>query len=298
MEDLLVFDDAALQGLLCHTGFGLVIEDLAHGLHGIPGQVIQRIERNVSASNRAAFLDELQRDIPPERIDVARRTVLDRLFWELTYWKTPDLYEELTEGERPHPGIFEQLEPDIRGNVVLDAGAGSGRASLECVKHGAEKVYAIEPSPGLLRILQKKLGAAHTRIVLRRGRFDAIPLPDKSVDLAISCSAFTADPTQGGEAGLAELHRVTRNGGKVVIIWPRVQDYDWLARHGFNYVTIEEEQEMYVHFRSLQSALRCARHFYAHNPEIERFIERERRSDVPFSILGINPPRDYCWLIV
>lgn len=298
MEDLLVFDDAALQGLLCHAGFGLAIEDLAHGLHGIPGQVIRRIERNVSASNRAAFLDELQRDIPPERIDVARRTVLDRLFWELTYWKTPDLYEELTEGERPHPGIFQQLEPDIRGNVVLDAGAGSGRASLECVKHGAEKVYAIEPSPGLLRILQKKLGAAHTRIVLRRGRFDAIPLPDKSVDLAISCSAFTADPTQGGEAGLAELQRVTRNGGKVVIIWPRVQDYDWLARHGFNYVTIEEEQEMYVHFRSLQSALRCARHFYAHNPEVERFIERERRSDVPFSILGINPPRDYCWLIV
>ena len=53
MEDLLVFDDAALQGLLCHAGFGLTVEDLAHSLHGISRQVIRRIERNVSASNRA-----------------------------------------------------------------------------------------------------------------------------------------------------------------------------------------------------------------------------------------------------
>jgi ubiquinone/menaquinone biosynthesis C-methylase UbiE len=298
MEDLVVFDDSALQSLLCHQGFGLSVEDLAQSLHGISTQVVERIERNVSTNNYAAFREELQRAIPPEQVDRARRIVLDTLFWELTYWKTPDLYEELTEGERLHPGIFQQLEPDIRGNTVLDAGAGSGRASFECVRYGAEKVYAVEPSPGLLRILQQKLGPAQDQIMPLQGRFDAIPLPVKSVDLAISCSAFTADPTQGGEPGLAELQRVTRSGGKVVIIWPRAQDYGWLARHGFNYVTLPIEQEMCVHFRSLQSALDCARHFYAHNPEVARFIEREHRSDVPFSILGINPPCDYCWLVV
>jgi SAM-dependent methyltransferase len=298
IEDLMVFDDAALQSLLCHEGFGLAVEDLAHSLHGMSEQVIQCIERNVPGDHRAAFLDELQQRISPERVEAARRAVLDRLFWELTYWKTPDLYEELTEGERLHSGIFQQLEPNIHGKVVLDAGAGSGRASLECVRYGAKKVYAVEPSPELLRILQKKLSSAHHRIVLRRGRFDAIPLPDASVDLSISCSAFTAEPTQGGEAGLTELQRVTRSGGKVVIIWPRTQDYAWLAQHGFNYVTLQKEQEMCVHFRSLQSALHCARHFYAHNPGVTRFIEWEHRSDVPFSVLGINPPCDYCWLVV
>jgi len=300
MEDLMVFDDATLHSLLCHQGFGLLVEDLAHSLHGISEQVIERIARTIFADNSAAFLEELQRVIPPEQVDRARRVVLDRLFWELTYWKTPDLYEELTEGERLHPGIFEQLAPDISGNVVIDAGAGSGRASLECVRYGAEKVFAVEPSPGLLRILQQKLGSTHDQIVPLRGRFDAIPLPDRSVDLAISCSAFTAGPAQGGEPGLAELQRVTRMGGKVVIIWPRAQDYAWLDRHGFNYVTlqVQGEQEMCVRFRSLQSALHCARHFYAHNPEVARFIEREHRSDVPFSILGINPPCDYCWLVV
>ncbi len=298
MEDLVIFDDATLQSLLCNQSFGLSVEDLAHSLHGISGQVIEYIKRNISNNDSAAFLEELQRAIPQEQVDRARRVVLDRLFWELTYWKTPELYEELTEGERLHPGIFEQLAPDIAGNVVLDAGAGSGRASLECVRYGAEKVFAVEPSPGLLRILQQKLNSTRGQIVPQRGRFDAIPLPNKSVDLAISCSAFTADPVQGGEPGLAELQRVTRSGGKIVIIWPRVQDYGWLDQHGFSYVTLHGEQEMCEHFRSLQSALHCARHFYAHNPEVVRFIEREHTSDVPFSILGINPPCDYCWLVV
>lgn len=214
MEDMMAFDDAALQSLLCHQGFGISVEDLAHSLCGISDHVKQRIERTIIAGNRVAFLNELQRAIPPERVNRARRVVLDRLFWELTYWKTPALYEELTGGERLHPGIFEQLAPDIAGNGVLDAGAGSGRASLECVRYGAEKVFAVEPSPGLLRILQQKLGAAHDQIVPLRGHFNAIPLPDKSVDLAISCSAFTADPAQGGEPGLAELLRVTRRGEK------------------------------------------------------------------------------------
>ncbi len=154
----MVFDDAALQSLLCHEGFGIAVEDLAHSMYGVSGQLLERIKRNVPGSTRATFLEELQRAIPPEQADRARRIVLDRLFWELTYWKTPDLYEELTEGERLHPGIFQQLAPDIRGNIVLDAGAGSGRASFECARYGAEKVYAVEPSPGLLRYFTAQTG--------------------------------------------------------------------------------------------------------------------------------------------
>src|SRR5258707_15851591 len=79
---------------------------------------------------RSHFMQGLRHAYPGEQVQAARKRVLDELFWELTYWKTPDLYEELTEGERLHPGIFQRLEPDLRGKVVLDAGAGSGRASF------------------------------------------------------------------------------------------------------------------------------------------------------------------------
>src|SRR5947209_18541700 len=94
----------------------------------------------LSSQQRSFFINELQRSLSDDEVETARRQVLDGLFWELTYWKTPDLYDELTEGEQMHPSIFEQLEPDLCDKVVLDAGAGSGRASFECLRHGARTV--------------------------------------------------------------------------------------------------------------------------------------------------------------
>jgi hypothetical protein len=91
---------------------------------------------------------------------------------------------------------------------------------------------------------------------------------------------------------------VTKPGGKIVLIWPRREDYEWLAEHGFQYVALPMDQEMQVHFRSLQSALRCARRFYARNKAVVDYILTHRQPEVPFSVLGFNPPCDYCWLRV
>ncbi len=300
MEDLLVFDDETMQGILDCNSFGLSIETLAIALQDVSDRLIRRIKHTLPSSMRPRFLQELRQSYPQSQVEAARRDVLDSLFWELTYWKTPELYNELTEGEHLHPGIFIQLGPDLRNRIVLDAGAGSGRASFECVHSGARMVYAVEPSPGLLRILQKKLAnnVDAQRIVPLRGSFDELPLENESVDMTLSCSAFTAEPAEGGEVGLAEMRRVTKCGGKIVIIWPRVEDYVWLARHGFQHVTLPVQQEMYVQFRSLESALRCARRFYAHNEQVARYILERRQPRIPFSVLGINPPCDYCWLTV
>lgn len=300
MEDLLVFDDETMQRILRCDSFGLSIERLAIALHSVSDVLVNRIEHNVPLAQASRFRQELQRTCSQGQIEDAQREVLDSLFWELTYWKTPELYNELTEGEHLHPGIFLQLEPDIRDKSVLDIGAGSGRASFECLRYGARLVYAVEPSPGLLRILRKRLAsnADSNRLVLLHGSFDELPLEKESVDVALSCSAFTAEPAEGGEAGLAEMRRVTKPGGKVVIIWPRVEDYDWLARHGFQHVTLPVRQEMCVYFRSIASALRCARRFYARNEQVARYIQERQQPEVPFAVLGLNPPCDYCWLTV
>ncbi len=300
IEDLAVFDDATLQRLLSEGGFGITLDDVAASLHGASRPLVRRVQKNVPRTLRSSFVRELHRPLSKCDVKAAQRRVLNGLFWELTYWKTPALYEELTEGEQLHPGIFQQLRPDLRGSIVLDIGAGSGRASFECLRCGAKLVYAVEPSPGLLHILEQKVNGQPTtsRIIPCRGRFDRIPLPDNSVDVALSCSAFTAGPEQGGEPGLAELQRVTKPGGKIVLIWPRTEDYDWLAAHGFHYVALPVRHEMRVRFRSLQSALRCARRFYAHNRAVVNYIVKRRKPEVPFSVLGLNPPRDYCWLTV
>jgi ubiquinone/menaquinone biosynthesis C-methylase UbiE len=301
IEDLLVFDDPTMQHIFTCDGFNLNIKDVARSLKGAPEALVTRVKRNMRPGKRAQLIEELCRPASSGEIEAARRRVLDELFWELTYWKTPELYEALTEGEPLHPGIFRQLEPDLSGKTALDAGAGCGRATFECVRHGARQVYAVEPSPGLLRILKHKLVNLPDagRIVPLQGRFDHIPLEAKSVDIALSCAAFTAEPVQGGDPGLAELRRVTRRGGKIVLIWPRPVDHDWLVSRGFRYVTLPLEEEMRVHFRSVEIALLCARRFYAYNDALIDYIQQYQQQDIPFSVLGImNPPHEYCWLPV
>jgi SAM-dependent methyltransferase len=300
IEDVVVFDDETLRRMLDKESFGLTIEHFAYSVQGTSEELVWRIQQNLPAGQHSLFMQAYLRPISMNERTQARRQVLDALFWELTYWKTPDLYEELIAGERLHPGIFRQLETDVRGKTLLDVGAGSGRATFESLRHGARFVYAVEPSPGLLHILEQKLANLPGKdcVEICSGRFDAIPLPDQSVDFTLSCSAFMATPEQGGEPGLAEMRRVTRPSGKIVLIWPRVEDYDWLKRHGFHHVTIPLHEEMYVRFRSLQSALRCARLFYAHNKAVARYLLTKRQPQVPFSVLGVNPPHDYSWLEV
>jgi hypothetical protein len=94
------------------------------------------------------------------------------------------------------------------------------------------------------------------------------------------------------------MKRVTRPGGLIILIWPRHEDLAWLQAHGFQHVVLPMQHDMCVHFRSLSAALHCAHHFYARNQAMTRYLLREHRPDVPFSIIGINPPCDYCWLEV
>jgi hypothetical protein len=56
--------------------------------------------------------------------------------------------------------------------------------------------------------------------------------------------------------------------------------------------------DMGVHFRSFATTLRVARRFYAHNAAVIHYLLRRRQPEIPFSILGVNPPHDYCWLPV
>ncbi len=297
LEDLLVFDEAHFCQVLDGCVQKMTLEQLAWGLHAAPAPLMERVRTCLPLEEHEALRRAAARPVPTCEVARARRALLDLLFWELTYWKTPELYEELTTGEQIHPGIFQHLEPLLRERIVLDAGAGTGRASFQCVRHGASLVYALEPSPGLLRLLRQKVSLSSTtnQLLPIAGDFAHIPLADECVDLALACSSFTSEPEQGGEAGLAELRRVVRPGGAIVFIWPRPQDRAWFSARGFHYVALPSEQEMCVRFSSFACALRCARRFYAGNRNVLRYLLCERQPVVPFSVLGVNPPCDYCW---
>jgi hypothetical protein len=119
-----------------------------------------------------------------------------------------------------------------------------------------------------------------------------VPLPDASVDLAVSASAFGSDREHGGEVGLRELLRVIRRPGQVIVLWP--DDPGWFLTHGFSHVTYEGELE--VRFRDLATAHRCAEIFYP--PAVLAHFERLRRPVIPFTALGVNAARDLCRLVL
>lgn len=298
IEDLRTLDYETLRSIFTLHRSGELCKQLACSLQGTSNELVQYILACIPEPQRPAFRAMMCDDHSCEEVRLAQQRILDAFFWELVYWKLPDQYEELTAGECLHSGIFALLQADLAGKVVLDVGAGSGRASFECRRFGAERVYSVEPSPGLLRILRQKIlnCGEQEHIIPMTGRFDHIPLPDNSVDTIISCSAFIAEDDQGGEPGLTEMVRVIRPGGKIGIIWPRTQDREWFEQHGFYYVTLPLSGEMYVTFRSFESALHCAQLFYAHNPAVYTYLLAHRKPEVPFSVIGMNPPRDYFWI--
>ena len=143
------------------------------------------------------------------------------------------------------------------------------------------------------RILRRKLATAGhgDRVQVIQGFFDRLPLPDDFADLVVACSAFTPAPGHGGEAGLAEMERVCRPGGSVVIIWPN--HLDWLAARGYRYVSFPGP--MAVEFGSHQEAVELAEIFY---PKAAGEIRRQGWRRVPFEVLGLNPPRDLAFKVL
>jgi len=295
MEDLAIFDDSTLHRLLHDESLQLSTEDLASALCNSSAALIEHIEHALSPQERSKFRMLICRHLTEGEVQTIRQQVLDQLFWELIYWKHPDLYDELTEGEQLHSSIFQSLQPDIHDKVVLDAASGTGRATLECLRCGARQVYAVDPSPAALSILAQKV--AHPPVanhaVTLQGCFEELPLENSTVDISVSCSAFKAS-----EACLRELLRVTKPGGKIVLIWPRPEDYVWLAERGFRYVSFSTSPDGCVHFRSFESALRCVCLFYAANQAAIDYLIMAQQPEIPYALLGFKQPSDYCWRIV
>jgi SAM-dependent methyltransferase len=212
------------------------------------------------------------------------------LAWELLYRLEPELYERLAAAERLHPGVLAWLPHDLER--IVEVGAGTGRLTIELVER-AREVLAIEPAGPLRQILdQKLLRAPHgERARVAHGFFDDLPVADDYADLVVACSALTPAPGHGGEAGLAEMERVCRPGGCVVIVWPN--ELPWLAARGYRYVSFDGE--MFVEFASPKEAAELTEIFY---PVAADEVRRQGWTRVPYEVLGINPPRDLAYKVI
>jgi len=213
------------------------------------------------------------------------------LAWELLYRLEPQLYDRLASAERLHPGVLQWLPP--HADRIVEVGAGTGRLTLGLLDRARELV-AIEPAAPLREILKRKLARADhgRRVRVIGGFFDAVPVSDDWADLVIACSAFTPEAGHGGDAGLAELERVCRPGGRVVIVWPN--HIAWLAARGYRYVAFDGN-ELFVEFASREEAAELSAIFY---PDAAADVRHGAARRVSFEAAGINPPRDLAFKVM
>ena len=106
-----------------------------------------------------------------------------------------------------------RLVPPI---VVADLGAGEGLIS-QLIAHRAERVWCIDNSPRMVEVgteLARKNGLAN--LAYKLGDIENVPLPDRSVDLAILSQAL--HHANHPQTAVNEACRILRPGGQLVVL--------------------------------------------------------------------------------
>ena len=133
------------------------------------------------------------------------------------------------------------------GAAVLDVGCGAGEVCVELAERvgPSGRVAGIDPSETMLAAARRAAEAARAPIELHVGSVYALPFPDGTFDAVRAERVFQhlEDP----EAGLREMLRVTRSGGRVMIFDPD---------HGQHGIALDEPRHRRVYEASMRAMLR------------------------------------------
>lgn len=129
------------------------------------------------------------------------------------------------------------IRPEEKGEL-LDVACGTGDFSIAAYRAGVQKVTGIDISANMVAIGQKKVDnlGLTPYIILQAGDSEQIEFEDEHFDVVTV--AFGVRNFEHLEAGLREMQRVLKKGGKVVILefsmpehFPMKQLYKFYFRH-------------------------------------------------------------------
>jgi len=152
----------------------------------------------------------------------------------------------MTVGRDGDAELAARLTDLARSDTVVDIGCGPGNAARMAAARGAI-VIGVDPAAVMLRVARKlSRNAPHLSFV--RGAAERIPVDDAAASVAWSLAAVHHWPNL--DAGLREVQRVLRPGGRFVAIETQNVSHGWtddqaerfaaLCRdHGFTDVGIE-----------------------------------------------------------
>ncbi|WP_461084011.1 class I SAM-dependent methyltransferase [Streptomyces deserti] len=138
------------------------------------------------------------------------------------YQRVAEEYDERIPGAGPSDDMFTAAERSFllnkvkAGQRVLDMGCGTGRFTVPMAERGAQ-VTGLDLSRAMLDVLGGKLAARGLHAELREGDMAALPFPDESFDVVTSMLALMHIPLQDRPKVFAEVRRVLRPGGRMLL---------------------------------------------------------------------------------
>jgi len=124
--------------------------------------------------------------------------------------------------------VIDTIAPG-RGTDLVDIGAGMGPATVAAARRGAQ-VTAVDPMPYMRRILSLRRLVQRNRqaITVVAGTAEQLPIADATADVVVGVN--TMHHWQDLDAAAAEIHRVLRPGGRIMLVDEDFDDPD----HGRN----------------------------------------------------------------
>ncbi len=158
--------------------------------------------------------------------------------------------------------------------AAADVGTGTGVLALELARLGL-RVVAVDHSPRMLEAAREKLAAEGVESVeLRLGEAQALPLRDAEVDAAFAHMVLHYLPSPA--EALAEMRRVVRPGGVVVVVDFVLHQSEWMRQElGVRWLGFEAEQ--LAHWFSEAGLER---------PRVETFPPASRGRELPATFIA------------
>lgn len=118
------------------------------------------------------------------------------------------------------------------GETLLDVGCGTGGVTIPAKIQVGENgsVAGIDPSPEMIAIARRKAKRAGIEIDFRVGMIESLAFPDETFDVVTSSLMMHHLPQHLQVKGLAEIWRVLKPGGRILIADMRNPSTSFLKR--------------------------------------------------------------------
>jgi len=179
--------------------------------------------------------------LTPVQIRQAEMVVLRSMMDLLVYALDPAIYDAQPFNRWDSRELTDLV--DFSGKTVIDVGAGTGRLTFVAAPL-AHAVFAVEPVGNLRDYIRARAGERGlTSVYPVDGLITRIPFPDAFADVVMEGHVFGDDP----QAELAEMERVTRPGG-MIILCPGANANDqqlreFMVGQGYQHSFFEEPED-------------------------------------------------------